>query len=73
MKVELSDKDLEIIECMAYEWDNGDMCLYGKLSYQMVHDLLTKLHIDIPSKLTTICSDDFEATDESMIKLFSKK
>lgn len=70
MKVELSDKEREIIECMANAWDN-DGGLYGGLSCQMVSDLLQKLDITVPPKLAQLCSDDFDPTEENILKFVS--
>lgn len=42
----LSEREREIIECLLREWTQGDMSIYGGLSYQDVFDLMKKLGVD---------------------------
>ena len=66
MKVNLSKKELEIIECMASGWDsNEDAGLYGGLSRKMAYDLLKKLKLEIPTNLAMLC----EREDEYLEKI----
>jgi hypothetical protein len=63
MNLELNDKEIEIIECMAGAWDE-DGLLHGGLSSQMVYNLLTKLHIEIPTNLKNMCEFEDEYVEE---------
>lgn len=52
MQVELSAREIEIIECLAKGWaDSDDMPLYGGLSYQCVIDFLAKIGLKPPQSL----------------------
>lgn len=44
--MKLTEKELEIVECLVHGWEESDHKLYGDISYQAVWDLLGKLGYD---------------------------
>lgn len=52
MKVELSDREIAVLECVFDGWDKGEQHgLYGNLSYKDAIDLAAKLGLPKLTKL----------------------
>ncbi len=67
MKISLNKKELEIIECMAIEWNESEESkLYGGISRQDVYNLLKKLKLEIPINFTTIYEKEKNAYEQFM-------
>ena len=50
----LTQREIEIVDCLVAGWVDGGMGLYGHLSYQDVIDFLTKVGADASTVLPSL-------------------